>query len=432
MKSTLRSWVLALGLLALGCGGGSASDNGNLNNPTVTGLTVTPALARIHSGENLQFVATATVSDGRSGNIASLANWTSSNLNAASIVANSGLATGQPLTVVVPAVSSTISAALGGLSANATLKVVPPIGTIQPFSTGISPSSGPAGICLGPDGNLWFTEILGNRIGRLNPSNGAITEFTGIADQPGKVGLQPSVICAGPDGNLWFTVSGANRIGRITTAGIITEFTTGLTANAFPYGICAGPDGNLWFAEFDGNRIGRITPAGVITEFSTGISAGSFPCQICSGPDGNLWFTEYAGNRIGRITTAGVVTEFSNGLTGNPRPFGICPGPDGNLWFVEDTGSGVGKITTSGVITEFFSGITPGCRPNYIATGPDGNLWFTETDAGLRVGRITPAGVVTEFPNTVPNASVPAGICAGPDGNLWFTDFLEKVNVIVP
>ena len=68
----------------------------------------------------------------------------------------------------------------------------------------------------------------------------------------------PSEIAAGPDGNLWFTEEVANKIGRVTTAGVITEFAVP-TANGEPQGITAGPDGALWFAEFR-NKIGRITP----------------------------------------------------------------------------------------------------------------------------------------------------------------------------
>ncbi len=38
-------------------------------------------------------------------------------------------------------------------------------------------SSDPQGIIPGPDGNLWFTEVLGNKVGRITPS-GTITEFS--------------------------------------------------------------------------------------------------------------------------------------------------------------------------------------------------------------------------------------------------------------
>jgi hypothetical protein len=77
-------------------------------------------------------------------------------------------------------------------------------------------------------------------------------------------------------------------------AQVTTEFSTGITAGAQPYGITAGPDGNPWFTENGISRIGRITPLGVVTEFSTGIRAFAGPSGITAGPDGNLWFTEFA------------------------------------------------------------------------------------------------------------------------------------------
>ena len=44
------------------------------------------------------------------------------------------------------------------------------------FSAGISEGSAPNGITAGPDGNLWFTESDGSRIGRITPS-GVASEF---------------------------------------------------------------------------------------------------------------------------------------------------------------------------------------------------------------------------------------------------------------
>src|SRR3954467_12232651 len=95
----------------------------------------------------------------------------------------------------------------------------------------------------------------------------------------------------------------------------ITEFHAGITPGippgplaATPIGIAAGPDGNLWFTEFNAARVGRITPAGVITEYSAGISAHSEPLGITAGPDGNMWFTELDG-QVGTITPAGLVHE---------------------------------------------------------------------------------------------------------------------------
>ena len=73
---------------------------------------------------------------------------------------------------------------------------------------------------------------------------------------------QPLFVAVGPDGNLWFTEFSGNRIGRITPQGVVTEFSAGIGPGAGPNAITAGPDGNLWFTENLVDRIGRITPAG--------------------------------------------------------------------------------------------------------------------------------------------------------------------------
>ena len=284
---------------------------------------------------------------------------------------------------------------------------------VTEYSAGISAGSQPRGITAGHDGNLWFTESSGNRMGRITLT-GVVTEFSaGITPDS-----YPHEITVGPDGNLWFTESVGNRVGRITPEGVVTEFSAGISPGSYPNGITAGPDGNLWFTESLGDRVGRITPEGVVTEFS--VSPRSYPTGITAGPDGNLWFTEFA-NGVGRITPDGVVTEFSAGITVGSDPLDIAAGPDGNLWFTESRGDRVGRITPTGVVTEFSAGITPGSYPSGIAAGSDGNLWFTER-RGDRVGRITPSGVVTEFSAGITPGSGPAGIAAGSDGNLWFTE----------
>jgi streptogramin lyase len=288
-------------------------------------------------------------------------------------------------------------------------------------------TSGPTGIAAGPDGNLWFTEYYGNRVGRITVA-GVATDWStgsGISSDSAPMG-----IAAGVDGNLWFAEYLHSRIGRITPAATATEFSSGISPASLPRGIAAGPDGNLWFTEQGTNSIGRITPTGAVAEFSAGLSAASRPYGIVAGPDGNLWFTEYDGKRIGRITPAGVVTEFAAGINGLPD--GIAAGSDGNLWFTEFYGDRIGRITPAGVVTEFSTGVSANSHPDGIAAGSDGNLWFTEFD-GDRIGRITPAGAVTEFSTGISAASKPDGIAAGPDGNLWFTELdgnrIARVNI---
>jgi len=161
----------------------------------------------------------------------------------------------------------------------------------------------PGSIDAGPDGNLWFTELFAQRIGRITPG-GAITEFPipGGKQDPFASGA-PFGITAGPDNNLWFTRRGpvipvdrgtpvpSGSIARITSgcppppapmvcsgaAGAVTEYPIPPPNSNNPTDIAAGPDGNLWYVTKNvffnnggpafgersgGNKVGRITPVG--------------------------------------------------------------------------------------------------------------------------------------------------------------------------
>ncbi|HEV3254588.1 MAG TPA: hypothetical protein VG033_09285 [Candidatus Acidoferrales bacterium] len=275
---------------------------------------------------------------------------------------------------------------------------------------------------VGPDHNIWFTELTGEKIGRLTTS-GTLTEFK-IAGAQALIG-----IASGPDGNIWFTDQYTGKVGHINTSGALLK-TFSLPAGSHPQGLTVGPDGNLWFVDQKNTgkfTIGQITTAGKIKEFSGTVNAGAFnnyyyAAQITAGPDGELWFTNpqavfTVGNLVGKITTAGAVTIYSS-LADTPNA--IVSGPDGNLWVTES--GHVAKITTSGSETETLLTVSGGSSG--ITVGPDGKLWFTESST---LGNITTTGTLTEFPpTTFGNFSFLWGITSGPDGNLWFTALLNS------
>jgi streptogramin lyase len=208
----------------------------------------------------------------------------------------------------------------------------------------------------------------------------------------------PLDITSGPDGNLWFTENYGNKIGRITLAGVITEFAVP-TAMSQPSGIAPGSDGHVWFTESTGNKIGRITPMGTITEFDLP-TANSRPGDMTLGPEGNVWFAEAGAERIGQITPTGAITEFPV-----DAPWYLTAGPGGNIWFTQvpmaDSGGFgtriVAKMTTTGTVTPFPNTI-PNCSPMTITAGADGNLWFVDPTTNFAIGRMTPTGDITEFP----------------------------------
>src|SRR6185503_13856579 len=90
-----------------------------------------------------------------------------------------------------------------------------------------------SGITTGPDGRLWIADLGAQLYIPGTPTNGGIMALsvnsngvtaTNYYNSNMTVNSRPANIVNGPDGNLWFTEQVAGRIGRITTAGVITEF----------------------------------------------------------------------------------------------------------------------------------------------------------------------------------------------------------------
>ena len=197
------------------------------------------------------------------------------------------------------------------------------------------------GIANGPDGNLYFVKNSGgaNFLWRIGTDGTASSLTLSPAVCPS--GCDPRQVTTGPDGNLWVTDGINDRVIRISPQGATSAFT--VTASSRPEGIAAGPDGRIWFTMQDGNLIGVIDTTGANYTSYTIPTVGSQPQYIAAGPDGALWFTERNGNRIGRITTSGTITEYPI-PTDSSQPFGIAAGPDGAIWFIELTTSKIGRL----------------------------------------------------------------------------------------
>lgn len=110
-----------------------------------------------------------------------------------------------------------------------------------------------SGITVGLDRAIWFTED--NGIGRL-AADGEIHEMPTPTRDSG-----PSGIVVGPDGDLWFAESAANKLGRITPDGDILEIALP-TPLSSPKDLVAVSNGTLWFTEPGSGKIGmmQVTP----------------------------------------------------------------------------------------------------------------------------------------------------------------------------
>jgi pimeloyl-ACP methyl ester carboxylesterase len=112
-----------------------------------------------------------------------------------------------------------------------------------------------------------------------SPQLVALPPFTITEFSSGITGTNPNFITASTDGNLWFTEHLGNIVGRITTAGVITEFNAGPN-NGDLWGITSSLDGSLWFPGNPSSSITNMNSTGMVTEFPTGTpNTNSRPCK---------------------------------------------------------------------------------------------------------------------------------------------------------
>lgn len=207
-----------------------------------------------------------------------------------------------------------------------------PLGGV--FATGGSPlvpnsnaHVGPHSLQVGPDGSVWVTLALGNRLGRFDPRSEQWKLYA--LDE----GFYPHTLRVDGKGRVWFTIAGSNHVARFDPAQerfetirlpaqslrqdvmlrLIPVFlwlsqyveidlgaaSEGVVGMPVPYGIDIAPDGDVWFSQLNAHRIGRIDPETLAVEMvDTPFTA---PRRLRFDSQGKLWIPGFSSGLVSRF-----------------------------------------------------------------------------------------------------------------------------------
>jgi hypothetical protein len=239
-----------------------------VSSATISSISVTPATATLAPATFVDCVATATFSDGSTGVVTNVVNWTSSAPSVASV--DVGIVTAET------GGTATITAQFGSISGNATITVdSSPLTSIaiSPPTASIALQTGIAFQAIGTfaDGNtqdltrfaLWTSSlpsvaliIAGHATG-LEPGTAIITAMFG--DQIGAASL--SVSAARPISLAVPPAAGDFEPGGVTQFTAVADFSDGTTKDVTPWVTWTSSSAN----------VAAVTPTGL----ATGTSAGT-------------------------------------------------------------------------------------------------------------------------------------------------------------
>ncbi len=315
-----------------------------------------------------------------------------------------------------------------------------------------TPDSSPTDLAFDREGNLWFTEINTDKIGKLVPSKAKPGTSEGIVeyDLPQK-NSKPHYIIVSRDGMVWFTEMNG-RIGRLDPAtGKIREFDVP-TPNSEPHHLVEAEDGSIWFLEFESNKIARLDPkTGTIEEHQ--INEGHPHDLVLDG--GSIWYTQGGKfwaqiffNKVGKFDIAsGKISE----ITVPPEksvPHGMTRAADGTIWFTQLFAGKIARIDSSSGNPKVIEYLIPGKRKgphDLVVDDKRGWVWFTDnrTDS---IGRLDLAKAkpgtdlgMEKFKIPTPKAH-PHELVLDAEGNVWFTEmgryfmgkYQNKIGKLIP
>ena len=253
------------------------------------------------------------------------------------------------------------------------------------------PNGSPHGLVVDGEGAVWWAG-RDVHLARLDPGSGDIRQYP--VQSPGLHGHTPVLDSIG---DIWFSMLPGNRIGRWDRKNDALSLWQSPSPRGRPYGILVSPDDKIWYVEFHGCQVVRFDP---VTETFDEYPALTQPCAIRRlGLDskGIVWFGVFSAGKLGRLDPAsGRVVEYDI-PTAVSEPYDTWPDPEDNIW-VSDGGQ-EGALIKFDQQTERFTYYPTPRRTDMpkLAITRDGAIWYAPRMVALTRGG--PAGLGVLYPD---------------------------------
>jgi streptogramin lyase len=229
-----------------------------------------------------------------------------------------------------------------------------------------------------PDGNVWYTDRGGDRIGKLDPRTGSFQDYVipdpkafphgltvdsqgfpwwvgnvdlGRVDpQTGKLDIYPidptgrrefhgHTVVVDSKKNVWFTNIIENKLGKWDSSTKTITLWEAPSRSSYPYGVVVDSDDKIWMAEWIRCKIAKFDPT---TEKFTEYTPLDPPCvlkRLRFDTQGDLWYA-YGAARVGKLgkldPKTGKMVEYTLPMP-FATPYDISPDKYGNIWLGDDS-----------------------------------------------------------------------------------------------
>jgi virginiamycin B lyase len=249
-------------------------------------------------------------------------------------------------------------------------------------------------------------------------------------DVPTK-GAHPHDPAVAPDGSLWFTEQLQNKLGRLDpTTGTFKEYPLKIEDSG-PHGLVPDANGDIWFTGNGKGYIGKLDPkTGNVTAYKMPDAKAEDPHTAVFDAHGIMWFTVQVGSMVGRLDPHTGKVDLKPVPGNRALPYGIAVNSKGIPFFCEFGTNKIAKIDPQTMALTDFK-LPEAARPRRLAIDAQDRIYFTDYEGG-NLGRLDPAtGAVKMWPSPEGEKSAPYGITITPDQTVWFSESGVKPNTIV-